>query len=71
MDDESGVGSVVCIKHRDFGESNINTNYLSAVIEDDLDLEDKWGDNLGGKLEGKLREALEDDTKQRWLYSMK
>ena len=26
-----GVGRVVCIKHRDFGETNRNTNYLSAV----------------------------------------
>ena len=27
-----GVGRVVCIKHRDFGETNRNTNYLSAVM---------------------------------------
>ena len=26
-----GVGRVVCIKHRDFGETNRNANYLSAV----------------------------------------
>ena len=31
MDDDSGVGRVVCIKHRDFGETNQNTNYLSTV----------------------------------------
>ena len=27
-----GVGRVVCIKHRDFRETNRNTNYLSAVF---------------------------------------
>ena len=27
-----GVGRVVCIKHRDFRETNRNTNYLSAVM---------------------------------------
>ena len=32
MDDDSGVGSVVCIKNCDFGETNRNTNYLSAVF---------------------------------------
>ena len=31
IDDESGFGRVVCIKHRDFGETNINTKYLSTV----------------------------------------
>ena len=31
MDDELGVGCVVCIKHRDFGETNRNANYLSAM----------------------------------------
>ena len=31
MDDESGVGRVICIKHRDFGETNRNANYLIAV----------------------------------------
>ena len=32
IDDESGVGRVVCIKHNDFGETNRNANYLSAVL---------------------------------------
>ena len=32
MDNKSGVGRVVCIKHRDFGETNRNANYLSAVM---------------------------------------
>jgi hypothetical protein len=27
-----GVGRVVCIKHRDFRETNRNTNYLCAVM---------------------------------------
>ena len=31
MDAVLGVGRVVCIKHRDFRETNRNTNYLSAV----------------------------------------
>ena len=31
MDDESGVGRAVCIKQHDFGETNRNANYLSAV----------------------------------------
>ena len=26
-----GVGRMVCIKHRDFRETNRNTNYLSVV----------------------------------------
>ena len=33
-----GVGRVVCTKHRDFRETNRNTNYLSAVMADRL----KW-----------------------------
>ena len=31
MDDESGVGHVVCTKRQLFGKTNNNTNYLSAV----------------------------------------
>ena len=33
MDDELGVGHVVCTKRQLFGETNKNTNYLSAVKE--------------------------------------
>ena len=32
MDATLGVGRVVCMKHRDFGKTNRNANYLSAVI---------------------------------------
>ena len=31
MDNESGVGRVVCTKRQLFGKTNKNTNYLSAV----------------------------------------
>ena len=37
MDAIWGVGRVVCTKHRDFGQTNRNTNYLSAVIFHGLD----------------------------------
>ena len=32
MDDESGVGRVVCTKRQPFGKTNKNTNDLSAVV---------------------------------------
>ena len=32
MDDESGVGPVVCMKRCNIGETNIITNYLSALV---------------------------------------
>ena len=33
MYDKSGVGRGVCIKHCDFGETNRNAKYLSAVYK--------------------------------------
>ena len=54
IDDESGVGRVVCIKHRDFGETNRNTNYLSVVVC----LEEWFATQVGGSGGGPQQRSM-------------
>ena len=56
MDDESGVGRVVCIKPHDFGETNRNANYLSVV--EALSLAQFWSIRPDYELGGGLTDTV-------------
>ena len=58
--DDKGDGRVVCIKHRDFGKTNRNANYLSAVNregERKAEVRDEAPDNVGGELDPVIEES--------------
>ena len=55
-----GVGRVICMKHRDFGKTNRNANYLTAVNregERKAEVRDEAPDNVGGELDPVIEES--------------